>query len=144
MDPGTAPLKIGDASSRTVLLTAEDVRGFATLCGDPNPLHHDEERARASRFGGLIASGGHLTALLTGACAGFTVPHGPGVGLEFTYQLRKAARAGQVLHLRWEVVGKELSPKLGGELLRLRGEIRGEDGALLVAGSGTVLSRDAF
>ncbi len=138
------PLRVGDFEVREVPLTAEDIVRYATLCGDTNPLHHDEAAARKSRFGGLIASGAHTIALLTGFCAAFTTSRAPCVGLEFSYQLRRAARAGDVLHMRWEVVGLEPSEKLGGDLITLRGEIRDQGGALLVGASGKVLAREGF
>ncbi len=136
------PLRVGDAADREVPLTAEDIVRYAALCGDTNPLHHDEAAARRSRFGGLIASGAHTLALLTGFCAAFTTSRAPCVGLEFSYQLRRAARAGDVLRMRWEVVGVERSERLAGEVATLRGEIRDQGGALLVAASGKVLARE--
>jgi 3-hydroxybutyryl-CoA dehydratase len=135
-------LRPGDHAEQELLLTREDVVRLATELGDPNPLHHDEAVAAASRFGGLIACGGHLVGLLTSACAAFTTAHGPGVGLAFSYQLRRAARAGTRLRLRWEVISVERSEKPRGDLMRLVGSIRDEDGALLVSGEGSVLSRD--
>ncbi len=138
----SGPLRVGDAAAREIALTAEDVKRFAALCGDTNPLHHDEAAARASRFGGLIASGAHLAALLTGSCAAFTTARGPAVGLEFSYQFRKAARAGVTLRLRWEVTAVEPSAKLGGDIVALRAEIRDGAGALLVAGAGKVLAKE--
>ncbi|HEX9290002.1 MAG TPA: MaoC family dehydratase [Anaeromyxobacteraceae bacterium] len=135
------PLQRGDAEEKELLLTAGDIVRWATLSGDPNPLHHDEAVARASRFGTLIASGGHLVALLTSFCAAFTTARGPGLGLEFSYQLRKAARAGETLRLRWEVTAVERSEKLGGDLVFLDGEIRDGRGTLLVAGKGKILSK---
>jgi len=132
----------GDQDEQELLLTREDVVRLATELGDPNPLHHDEAVAVASRFGGLIACGGHLIGLLTSACAAFTTAHGPGVGLAFSYELRRAARAGTRLRLRWEVTSVEHSEKLRGEVVRLTGSIRDEEGALLVSGEGSVLSRD--
>ena len=138
------PLRVGDFAVREVPLTAEDIVRYATLCGDTNPLHHDEAAARASRFGELIASGALTIALLTGFCAAFTTSRAPCVGLEFSYQLRRAARAGDVLHLRWEVVAVEASEKLGGDLITLRGELRDQGGALLVGASGKVLVREGF
>lgn len=139
---GSGPLRVGDAAVQEIALAAGDIARFAALCGDPNPLHHDEAAARASRFGGLIASGAHLAALLTGSCAAFTTARGPAVGLEFSYQFRKAARAGVTLRLRWEVTAVEPSAKLGGDILTLRAEIRDGEGALVVAGAGKVLAKE--
>jgi acyl dehydratase len=139
---GSGPLRVGDAAVQEIALTAGDIARFAALCGDPNPVHHDEAAARASSFGGLIASGAHLAALLTGCCAAFTTARGPAVGLEFSYQFRRAARAGSTIRLRWEVTGIEPSAKLDGDIVALRAEIRDERGALLVAGAGKVLARE--
>ena len=128
----------GDHAEQELLLTREDVIRLATELGDPNPLHHDEAVAVRSRFGGLIACGGHLTS----ACAAFTTAHGPGVGLAFSYQLRRAARAGTRLRLRWEVTSVQPSEKLRGEVVHLAGSIRDGEGALLVSGEGSILARD--
>ena len=135
-------LRPGDHAEQELLLTREDVLRLATELGDPNPLHHDEAVAVRSRFGGLIACGGHLIGLLTSACAAFTTAHGPGVGLAFSYQLRRAARAGTRLRLRWEVTSVEPSEKLRGEVVHLAGSIRDGEGALLVSGEGSILARD--
>jgi acyl dehydratase len=137
------PLRLGDRAEKELLLTREDVVRLATELGDPNPLHHDERVAAASRFGGLIASGGHLIGLLTSFCAAFTTSHGPGVGLGFSYELRRAARAGTTLRLRWEVTALERSEKLRGEIVTLEGTIEdASDRTVLVKGTGRVLARD--
>ncbi len=51
------PLKVGDTDSLTKTITDDDIRAFAELTGDNNPVHLDEEFARASRFGRRIAHG---------------------------------------------------------------------------------------
>ncbi|HUK65998.1 MAG TPA: MaoC family dehydratase [Anaeromyxobacteraceae bacterium] len=136
------PLRPGEVAEREVLLTREAVVRLATELGDPNPLHHDLELARASRFGDLIASGGHLIGLLTSFCAAFTTPRGPGLGLAFSYELRRAARAGTRLRLRWKVRAVEHSEKPRGEIVLLEGEIRDGEDTLLVRGEGKVLMRE--
>jgi acyl dehydratase len=51
------------------LITREDVRAYAEAGGDRNPLHLDDEVARAAGFEGVIAHGmftmGHLSTCLT-------------------------------------------------------------------------------
>ncbi len=44
------------------LFTAQDIIDFATRF-DPQPFHIDEEQARESHFGGLIASGWHTASI---------------------------------------------------------------------------------
>ncbi len=144
--PSSAPprLRVGDHQELEVSLTAEEVVRCASLLGDRNPLHHDEEVARRSRFGGLIASGAHLGGLLGGLCATFTTAHWPGVGLETSFTFRRAARAGTTIVLRWEVAAVERSEKLGGDLVTLRGSIRDRtSGELLVEARGKMVSFDA-
>jgi 3-hydroxybutyryl-CoA dehydratase len=50
-------LKIGDTASMSKTITDEDIRGFAELTGDTNPVHLDESFAQTTRFGRRIAHG---------------------------------------------------------------------------------------
>jgi acyl dehydratase len=140
----TTPVRPGDVYARTVSLTAEEIGQFAALSGDTNPLHHDEEHARATSFGGRIASGGHVVALCMGTVAGQITRATPSVGIEFSFQLRKAARAGDALAIRWEVTEVAPSERLRGDLVTLALEARNQAGELVVAGRGVVLAREAF
>jgi 3-hydroxybutyryl-CoA dehydratase len=140
-DPMNTTLTAGDHAEKEVLLTREDVVRMATELGDPNPLHHDEAAAARSRFGDLIAAGGHLIGLLTSFGAAFTTAHGPCVGLGFSFELRRAALSGATLRLRWEVLSVERSERLKGEVVTLSGEIRDAGGVVLVTASGKVPAR---
>lgn len=48
---------IGQKASYSKTITEQDVRAFAEISGDQNPLHLDEEYAKHSRFGARIAHG---------------------------------------------------------------------------------------
>ena len=50
-------LKVGDAAEVSKTIADEDVRAFAELTGDRNPVHLDEEYAASTRFGRRIAHG---------------------------------------------------------------------------------------
>jgi 3-hydroxybutyryl-CoA dehydratase len=50
-------LKVGDAAEISKTIADEDVRAFAELTGDRNPVHLDEEYAASTRFGRRIAHG---------------------------------------------------------------------------------------
>jgi 3-hydroxybutyryl-CoA dehydratase len=60
--------------SRTI--TETDLRNFSGVSGDTNPMHLNEEFARATPFGGCIVHG-MLTASLISAVIGTKLP-GPG------------------------------------------------------------------
>ena len=50
-------IEIGNSFSRSRLVTDELIRQFAELSGDHNPIHLDEDFAKATRFGKRIAHG---------------------------------------------------------------------------------------
>lgn len=50
-------VKVGDTFSTTREITDQLIRAFATLSGDHNPIHLDEEFAAKTRFGRRIAHG---------------------------------------------------------------------------------------
>ncbi len=63
-------LAVGDeAFSVSRVVTRDDVKRYADASGDQNPLHQDEDFARAVGFPGIIAHGmftmGHLARSLT-------------------------------------------------------------------------------
>lgn len=50
-------LKVGDEVVRDYSISYEDVRKFAEICGDWNPVHHDPEFAAQTIFKAQIAHG---------------------------------------------------------------------------------------
>lgn len=127
--------EVGESFRRELVFDADSIRQFATMSGDTNPLHHDEAYARTTRFGGLIASGGHCSALMMGAVADYMTKKGDALGLEFNFRFLKAVPAGASLTLLWTVAGIEPKPRLKGHILSLEGELRGSDGAVFVSAS---------
>jgi acyl dehydratase len=58
------PVTVGQRAQRSLLLTAEHVRTFASLTGDYNPLHFDADFAARTKFQQLVVQGGLTTGLL--------------------------------------------------------------------------------
>lgn len=58
--------KAGDKASMTKVITPEDVRQFAEITNDRNPIHLDEEFAAGSIFGQRIAHGMLVAGLFSG------------------------------------------------------------------------------
>jgi 3-hydroxybutyryl-CoA dehydratase len=65
--------KVGDTASFSKTITDADVRAFADVSGDHNPIHLDENFAKDMRFGKRIAHG-MLTASLLSAVIGNDLP----------------------------------------------------------------------
>ena len=131
--------QVGGRFSKTLHFDEQGIRDFASAAGDTNPLHHDREIARRSRFGGIIASGAHYTALMMGLVADHLTQDGEAVGLEFSFRFRKAVAAGSTLHAEWEIVQVEKNGKLGGEIIHLSGTLKRGD-VIYVSAEGKVLS----
>jgi acyl dehydratase len=87
--------------SAEITLTPAMVAQYAHGVGDTNPVHHDPDFAAASRYGRLIASGTHTTALLLGLTASHFSKHGSMVGLEFWVRFRRPIYADETLRLEW-------------------------------------------
>ena len=56
-------LSVGDSFSWSRTLTMDDVRAFADITGDDNPIHVDEEAGKASRFGRPVVHGVYILGL---------------------------------------------------------------------------------
>jgi acyl dehydratase len=125
--------------SSEVTLTPAIVAEYARAAGDTNPVHHDPAFAAASRYGRLIASGTHTTALLLGLTASHFSQHGAMVGLEFWVRFRRPIFADETVRLEWLVVKVTPNEKLNGDVVELRGRIRGENGETALGAKGRVL-----
>lgn len=101
-------LREGLAAAITRTVTDADLRDFAAVSGDTNPLHMDEDFARETRFGGRIAHG-MLGGAFLSAVLGTRLP-GPGaVYLEQSLQFRAPVRIGDTVESR--VTVSELMPE---------------------------------
>lgn len=89
-------LTVGMTASLTKTISQEDIDLFATVTGDRNPVHIDEEWAQTTRFKGRIAHG-MLTAGLISAVMGTRLP-GPGnIYLKQTLEFQAPVKPGDVV-----------------------------------------------
>ncbi|MBI4363125.1 MAG: MaoC family dehydratase N-terminal domain-containing protein [Euryarchaeota archaeon] len=119
--------------ARTV--TEADIVRFASISGDYNPLHTDEETARRTPFGGRIAHGALTFAISTGLTDRLGVLQGTALGLVGIRDLRfpRAVKPGDTLHVEVEVVSAE--PKKGGRgLVNLRRVVKNQRGEEVMRG----------
>jgi 3-hydroxybutyryl-CoA dehydratase len=131
--------RAGERFSSEVILTPSEVAAYARAAGDTNPVHHDPEFARSTRFGRPIASGTHTTALLLGLTASHFSKRGAMLGLEFWVRFRKPVFADETIRLEWLVIRVTPNAKLGGDVVELRGRITGHDCTTALGAKGVVL-----
>lgn len=95
-------MRVGDAASRSRIVSRRDIELFTEMSGDRNPLHYDEGVASASRFGGIIVQGG-VTSSLLNAVVAEDLP-GPGsVFLNVNLNFRAPVRPGDEITATVEV-----------------------------------------
>ena len=128
--------------SSDVTLSPESVIAFANAAGDNNPIRHDAAFAAATRFGRPTASGPHTTALLLALTAAHFSKKGAMLGLEFWVRFRRPIYADETIRLEWMVVKVTPNEKLRGEIVELRGRIKGQDGKTALGARGRVLVTD--
>ena len=97
---------VGQRAERTREVSAQDIDLFTAISGDRNPLHYDEEFARATKFGELIVQGGVTSAILNAVVAE-DLPGSGTVFLHVDWNFRAPVRPGdritgivEVTHVR--------------------------------------------
>lgn len=128
-----------DRFSSQITLTPAMVAEFAHTAGDDNPVHRDPDFAAMTRYGRPIASGTQTTALLLGLTASHFSRGVSMVGLEFWVRFRRPVYADETIRLEWLVIKVTPNARLGGDIVELRGRIKGQDGQTAVGAKGRVL-----
>jgi acyl dehydratase len=130
-------LTVGQTARRSRTVTARDIELFTEMTGDRNPLHYDEARAAASRFGGIIVQGGVTSGLLN-ALVAEDLP-GPGsVFLHVDWRFVAPVRPGDVITAEGEV----LEVRDDKPIVRLRTTITNQRDEVVLDGTALVY-RDA-
>jgi acyl dehydratase len=109
-------LEIGASFKTTRLLTAADVRTFADLTGDDNPIHVDEDYAKTTRFGKPIVHGVLLLGIISKVLGRDFPGHGSvavsiscrflrpvPVGSEITVEIRISEKIEKYRHVKARV-----------------------------------------
>ena len=87
---------VGEKAQRSRAVSSRDIELFTEMSGDRNPLHYDEEAARATRFGGIVVQGGVTSAILNAVVAE-DLP-GPGtVFLQVNWSFKAPVRPGDTI-----------------------------------------------
>lgn len=124
----TRLVRSDESVSRQMRLTRDEIAQFAQLTGDTNPLHSDAAIAARARFGEIIASGQHTSALLMGLLASHFSRSDAEVRREMlclnaNFSFKHPVFADQELTLRWRVTQLEWKERLSGWLAQLEGSM---------------------
>ncbi|HLH94227.1 MAG TPA: MaoC family dehydratase [Xanthobacteraceae bacterium] len=113
-------------------MEGEEIKAFARQF-DPQPFHLDEEAARRSIFGGLVASGWHTAAVTMRLQVETGLPIAGGmIGLGGEMSWPQPTRPGDVLRVETEV--KEITPSRSRPdrgTVRIRSETKNQRGEIV-------------
>lgn len=123
-------IKVGDVAELIRTVADTDIELFTAISGDRNPLHYDEEAAKASRFGEIVVQGGITSAVLNAVVAE-KLP-GPGtVFLSVNWDFKAPVRPGDSITGRVEV----LEARDDKPVTKLRTTVTRGDGTVALEGT---------
>lgn len=123
---------IGQEIVEEKLFTEDQVRRFAELSGDRNPLHMDERYARRSRFRGRIVHG-ILVAGVISKIIGTQLPGEGSIYLEQNIQFRKPVYIDEKIIVKVKITG------IANNIVTLETNAYKEDESLAVKGTAKIL-----
>lgn len=127
-------LEMGQTASITRTVTDHDIRLFAAVSGDTNPVHLDAEFAAGTMFKERIAHGMYTGGLISAAIA-MEMP-GPGtiyLGQELRFE--RPVKLGDTITITLEVIEKID----GKNFVKLKTTATNQDGKVVVSGTATVM-----
>ena len=130
--------KPGDTASLSRIICDADIRAFAELSGDFNPVHLDDEFARSTRFGRRIAHG-MLGASLISTVLGTKLPGEGAIYLSQTLQFLAPVFPGDTVTAKVTVT----KIKEGKPILTLETLCENQRGEALIKGEAVVLVENA-
>ena len=130
-------IQVGDSFSTTRVLTQEDVRKFAEVTGDDNPLHLDEEYARTTRFGEPVVHGVLLLGIIS-KVLGHDFPGAGSVAVSISCRFLRPVPVGSEIKVEIKIAEKLEKRKL----VKGRVYIYYDDGIAL-GGEATIIPPDA-
>ncbi len=126
-------IQIGDTVSLVRKITREDVRRFADLTGDDNPLHVDSAYAEATPFKGIVVHG-MLGASLLSTLIGTRLPGEGALWVSQAFDFLHPIRLDDTLTVTCTVTGKRDRDRL----LELDARIENGRKNVVLSGKGTV------
>lgn len=100
-----ASLSVGDAYTFERTITMDDVRAFADVSGDDNPIHVDEAAAAASRFGRPVVHGVFLLAIAS-KVLGRDFPGDGSIAVSLEARFLRPVPVGETVRLEVSVAEK--------------------------------------
>jgi len=133
-----ADIKVGDQASFSKTISEADINNFATISGDFNPVHIDEEFAKAGLFKTRIAHG-FLVGSFISTVLGTKLPGPNTIYLSQELQFKAPVKIGDTLTAVCEVLEKSDKKKI----LKMKTTVYNQAKLAVIEGTATVLKYEA-
>ncbi|MCO5197106.1 MAG: MaoC family dehydratase [Anaerolineae bacterium] len=128
-------ITIGQTASLSKTITDADVRTFAAISGDHNPVHLDDSYAANTQFGRRIAHGS-LTSALISAVLGQQLPGYGTIYLSQSCQFKRPVYIGDTITASVEVIAYRADKRI----TTLKTEVHNQDGKVVITGEAVVIA----
>ncbi len=125
---------VGQEAEAAKCFTQEEVRQFAELSGDDNPLHVDEEYAKEGKFGACVVHGILVSGLIS-KVLGTQLPGEGSIYLEQNLSFRKPVFVGDQVTARVKIT--EILPEK--KIILLETNVYGREGQCVIQGTAKIL-----
>lgn len=126
---------IGDEGiTPEVTVTKEMIRAYADLTGDHTAVHVDEEFAKASHFGGIVAHGLFGLSLADGLKTRGSLQFPPGASLGWNWDFKLPIRAGDTVHVKYRIAARRETRKPGWGILNIASDLINQNGEIVQTG----------
>jgi len=131
-------IKVGYSFEEVRIFSESELKKIAMDCGDMNFVHHDSTLSKETRFSGIIASGSAISAIFSAMIPTHLSKISPMLGLEMSFKFPAPIKPGVMISMVWCV--SEIQKKSEADIVvNLQGEIKDNEGKLLVLGSAKVI-----
>ena len=129
---------VGHKVSFTKTVSDGDLRSFAEVSGDNQPLHLDDSFGQRTRFGKRIAHGMLSAGFISAVLGTRLYPAGIVIYLNQTLQFRRPVAVGDTITAEAEVLSADAEKNI----LTLRTDCTNQDGEVVTRGEATVMLDD--
>jgi 3-hydroxybutyryl-CoA dehydratase len=129
-------LIVGSSAALTRIVTADDIATFGRITGDTNPVHEDDEFARAYGFRGRIAQGMLVASHIAGVL-GTLLPGRGSIYLKQTLSFKAPVYVGDQITATATV----LQIRADKPIITLSTTCTNQDGTVVIDGEAVILHR---
>lgn len=130
---------VGYSIESSLNLSEEDIITGAKFIGDLNPIHIDPENENTLKFGGVVASGSHVTAVFSALLPTDFVKFAPMLGAHMDVKFTAPIKPNTNYKMLWVVDSLEYKKSLRGTVYNMVGTVFDPTGKVTVRANASII-----